>query len=180
MSKQVSQRRQLQYLILGVLGMFAFAVFVMPPIYSVFCEITGLNGKPNATAASASGVRTDLSRQVTVEFVTAVDAGLPWSFVGNSKSIDVHPGQIQQVSFHVHNYSDERITARAVPSISPAAGAAHLKKTQCFCFREQTLAAGASADMPVIFYIDPDLPKGIETITLSYRFYRQPDAVAKG
>jgi cytochrome c oxidase assembly protein subunit 11 len=180
MTKQTSQKRQLQYLVLGVLGMFAFAVFVMPPIYRVFCELTGLNGKPNTSAASASLAPQDLSRSVTMEFVTAVDAELPWTFVGERKVLEVHPGQINHLTFHVQNTSSERITARAIPSISPAAAASHLKKTECFCFRVQTLDAGASADMPVVFYIDPDLPKGIKTVTLSYRFYRQPDVAAKG
>lgn len=178
MSQERVQQRQLRYLIGGVVLMFAFAVFAMPPMYRAFCELTGLNGKPSMVAAgSAQGA--DLDRTVTVEFVTSVDAGLPWTFTGDTHSIVVHPGQIQRVNFRVVNEADTSVTARAVPSIAPAAGASHLKKTQCFCFKEQTLAAGASADMPVIFYIDPDLPRQIRTVTLAYRFYRQPDAGRK-
>ncbi len=178
MSGERIPKRQLQYLAGGVLMMFAFAVFAMPPMYRAFCELTGLNGKPSMTAAGAAAA-VDLDRTVTVEFVTSVDAGLPWTFTGDTRSIEVHPGQIQHVSFHVVNEAGTAVTARAVPSIAPAAGASHLKKTQCFCFKEQTLAAGASADMPVIFYIDPDLPRQIKIVTLAYRFYRQPDAGQK-
>lgn len=180
MAADASQRRQLGYLALAVAGMFAFAVWIMPPIYRVFCELTGLNGKPLVAAAATKGLRADLSRSVTVEFVTSVDAGLPWQFSGATHAIDVHPGEIHQVSFHVRNLSGERSTGHAVPSISPAVATSHLKKTQCFCFSQQTLEAGAELDMPVIFYIDPDLPAQVGTVTLAYRFYRQPDAGSKG
>lgn len=173
-----AQRRQLRTMLVVVAGMFAFAVFVMPPIYRVFCELTGLNGKTEDRAAAAS-TRVVSGRDVSVEFLTSVDAGLPWDFVGERHVVSVHPGQIQRVNFHVVNRSDHAVTGRAVPSVSPAAAAAYLKKTQCFCFQEQTLAAGASADMPVVFYLDPDLPAQIHTVTLAYRFYRQPDAGRK-
>lgn len=174
MSEDRTQKRQLGYLVGGVVLMFVFAVFAMPPMYRAFCELTGLNGKPSMVAAGAAR-SVDLDRTVTVEFVTSVDAGLPWQFAGETRSIQVHPGQIQRVNFRVSNEADAAVTGRAIPSIAPAVGASHLKKTQCFCFEEQTLAAGASADMPVVFYIDPDLPQQIKTVTLAYRFYRQPD-----
>lgn len=179
MSAQANLDRQLRFLLLAVAGMFAFAVFAMPPIYRVFCELTGLNGKPAAQAAEALA-NTDLGRTVQVEFVTSVEAGLPWDFVGTDPVIRVHPGQIQRINFRVRNRGDQAITGRAIPSVSPAVGASHLKKTQCFCFESQTLAAGESVDMPVIFYVDPDLPRQVGTITLAYRFYRQPDAAPKG
>ncbi|MEO7824471.1 MAG: cytochrome c oxidase assembly protein [Paraperlucidibaca sp.] len=168
------QKRQLRLLLLSVVGMFIFAVFLMPPLYDAFCELTGLNGKPNSTAAAASR-EVDLNRTITVEFLTSVDAGLPWQFKGERNAIDVHPGQINTVSFEVVNNADEAVIGRAIPSISPALGASHLKKTECFCFREQTLQAGQTLDMPVVFYIDPDLPKSVKTITLAYRFYRHQD-----
>ena len=170
------QKRQLRMLLLSVVGMFAFAVFLMPPLYDAFCELTGLNGKPNTTAAAASQ-EVDLNRTITVEFLTSVDAGLPWQFKSEKNAVEVHPGQINKVSFDVVNNAGTAVTGRAIPSISPALGASHLKKTECFCFREQTLAAGQTLDMPVVFYIDPDLPKSVKTITLAYRFYRHPDKV---
>lgn len=181
MSEGAAQRRQVRYLLLTVAGMFAFAVFAMPPIYRVFCELTGLNGKPVAATASAgAALRPDLARRVTVEFVTSVDAGLPWQFSGERRAIEVHPGEVHQVSFRVRNLSDARTTGHAVPSVAPAVATSHLKKTQCFCFDRQTLSAGESLDMPVIFYIDPDLPRQVRTVTLAYRFYRQPDAGGEG
>jgi cytochrome c oxidase assembly protein subunit 11 len=174
MTMPATQKRQLRLLLLSVVGMFVFAVFVMPPLYDAFCELTGLNGKPNSTAAEASR-EVDLNRTVTVEFLTSVDAGLPWQFKGKRNAIVVHPGQINTVSFEVVNNADQAIIGRAIPSISPAQGARHLKKTECFCFREQTLQAGQTLDMPVVFYIDPDLPINVKTITLAYRFYRHQE-----
>ena len=172
------QKKQLGWLVMSVVGMFAFAVFVMPPMYEAFCELTGLNGKPSL-ANAVNKPDEALDRTVTLEFVTSVDSGLPWTFRGDQKSIDVHPGQIQRISFRVENTADHVVTGRAVPSIAPASGTAFVKKTQCFCFEQQTLNAGQMVDMPVVLYIDPALPKNIKTITLAYRFYRQPDAGQK-
>ncbi len=175
MTQTTAARKQLAWMTGGVLLMFAFAVFAMPPIYRVFCEITGLNGKPSAMAAAASS-SVDLDREITVEFITMVDAALPWQFSSERRVIKVHPGEIHQVSFSVTNQSHVPVTGKAIPSVAPSAGAAHLKKTECFCFIEQTLAAGESMEMPLVFYIDPDLPRQIGTVTLAYRFYRQADA----
>ena len=168
------QKRQLRMLLLSVVGMFAFAVFLMPPLYDAFCELTGLNGKPNATAAVASQ-EVDLNRNITVQFLMCLDSGLSWKLNNKKNAVERHPGQINKVSFDVVNNAGTAVTGRAIPSISPALGASHLKKTECFCFREQTLAAGQTLDMPVVFYIDPDLPKSVKTMTLAYRFYRHPD-----
>lgn len=174
MTMPARQKRQLRVLSLSVVGMFVFAVFIMPPLYDAFCELTGLNGKTNNTAAAATS-EVDLERTITVEFLTSVDAGLPWQFTGERNAIEVHPGQINTVNFAVVNNAGQAIIGRAIPSVSPAQGASHLKKTECFCFREQTLQAGQTLDMPVVFYIDPDLPKSIKTITLAYRFYRHQE-----
>lgn len=175
MTQTPAARKQLIWMTGGVLLMFVFAVFAMPPIYRVFCEITGLNGKPSAMAAGES-TSVDLDREITVEFITIVDSGLPWQFTSERRVMKVHPGEIHQVNFAVSNQAGVPVTGKAIPSVAPSAGAAHLKKTECFCFIEQTLAAGESMDMPLVFYIDPALPKQIGTVTLAYRFYRQADA----
>lgn len=159
-----------------VVAMFLFAVFVMPPIYDVFCEITGLNGKGSNEAAVAS-VRTDISRTVNVEFLVNTDSGLPWDFRRGVPAVRVHPGEITKTAFFVKNRDWRTISGRAVPSISPSEAAQYFKKTECFCFSEQRLEGGAEKSMPMIFYIDPALPKHITTITLSYTFYNQSDRV---
>lgn len=163
-------RRLLVKLGAVVVGMFLFAVFIMPPIYDVFCELTGLNGKTSNQAATAP-VASDQSRMVTVEFLVDTDKALPWDFRHGVAAVRVHPGEITKTMFYVTNRDTKAITGRAVPSISPNEAAQYFKKTECFCFLEQRLEGGAEKAMPMIFYIDPALPKHITTVTLSYKFY---------
>lgn len=167
-------RRLLLRLGTVVVAMFGFAVFVMPPIYDVFCELTGLNGKGSNKAAAASTV-VDASRTLTMEFLVDTDKALPWDFTHETAALKVNPGQITKTLFFVKNRDSRAITGRAVPSISPSEAARYLKKTECFCFREQRLEAGESREMPVIFYVDPAIPRHITTVTLSYKFYNLTD-----
>lgn len=157
-----------------VVAMFVFAVFLMPPIYDVFCEITGLNGKTGGKAAAVSA-SVDDSRRLTMEFLVATDKALPWDFSYEAPAVKVHPGQITKTMFFVENRDSRAITGRAVPSVSPSEAARYVKKTECFCFREQRLEAGERKAMPMIFYIDPAIPAHIKTVTLSYTFYNLTD-----
>jgi cytochrome c oxidase assembly protein subunit 11 len=157
-----------------VVGMFVFAVFLMPPIYDVFCELTGLNGKGASKAAVASST-IDEDRTLKMEFLVATDKALPWDFSYETPVVQVHPGAITKTMFFVKNRDNRAITGRAVPSVSPNEAARYVKKTECFCFREQRLEAGEEKAMPMIFYIDPAIPKHITTVTLSYKFYNLTD-----
>jgi len=163
-------RRLLMRLMLVVVGMFIFAVFLMPPIYDVFCELTGLNGKTSGKAAVAPTVA-DMSRQITVEFLVDTDKELPWDFTYETPAMKVHSGEISKTLFFVKNRSNDAIVGRAIPSISPNEAAQYFRKTECFCFAEQRLEGGATKSMPMIFYVDPAIPKHITTVTLSYKFY---------
>lgn len=161
-----------------VLGMFVFAVFIMPPIYDAFCELTGLNGKSSMKVAAAPTV-VDQSRRLTVEFLVSTDKALPWEFRHEKPAVRVHPGEITKVMFFVKNRDSKAITGRAVPSVSPNEAAQYLKKTECFCFREQRLEGGEEKAMPMIFYIDPAIPAHITTVSLSYKFYKQAPAASR-
>lgn len=169
--------RSVRRLALWAVAMFGFA-FAMVPLYNVMCEVTGLNGKTNSSAAQVSAVEVDEERVITVQFVTVASQGMPWKFQPEVRSIRVHPGEITQVNFYVQNPSDNTIVGQAIPSVTPGLAAPHLLKTQCFCFDNQTLAAGAEANMPMIFYLDPALPKHINTVTLSYTMFDVTDRVA--
>ena len=160
-------------LLLIVAGMFAFAMFVMPPMYTVFCKVFSINGKPSLVAAKLPDMPADMSRRITVQFLADTDAGLPWDFRYNEPAVMFHPGEIVKTSFHVRNREATMVVARAVPSISPAEATPYFHKTECFCFSVQRLNGGEEKDMPLIFYVDPALPKGITTITLAYKFYNQ-------
>lgn len=167
-------RRLLLKLGVVVVGMFGFAVFVMPPLYDAFCELTGLNGKVSGKAAAPTA-QVDDSRRLTMQFLVDTEKALPWDFQYETPSVSVYPGQITKTMFFVKNRDSQAITGRAVPSISPAEAARYVKKTECFCFREQRLEAGEGKAMPMIFYVDPAIPRHITTVTLSYKFFKLTD-----
>ena len=170
--QEKANKRLVKKLLVSVLAMFGFA-FALVPLYDVFCDLTGLNGKTGRVAADvAEKSSVDLDRVVTVEFTTTVSPGLPWSFESEVFKVDVHPGQIEGVTFVVRNLVDKPVTGRAVPSLAPGQAAKFFKKTECFCFKEQTLQAGQSVEMPVRFIVDPDLPADVQTVTLSYTFFK--------
>ncbi|GAB5381803.1 MAG: cytochrome c oxidase assembly protein [Aliiglaciecola sp.] len=153
-----------------VFGMFGFA-FALVPLYEVFCEITGINGKTSDTAAVYEAVEVDRSRVITVEFITRTNTGMPWEFTAQTRKIEVYPGEMNQVDFYVKNSTAKDYVAQAIPSVSPGTAALYVNKTECFCFNHQPLKAGEEALMPMKFYIDPQLPKDIKFFTLQYTLY---------
>ena len=153
-----------------VVGMFGFG-FALVPLYDVFCDLTGINGKTNDTAAVYEGVAVDKSRMVTVEFITRNNKGMPWQFAAETKRVQVHPGEMHQVNFTAHNPASRAIVGQAVPSVSPGTAAIYLNKTECFCFEQQPLMAGEKVVMPMQFYVDPQLPEDIEFFTVQYTLY---------
>lgn len=161
-----------------VIGMFGFG-FALVPLYDVFCEVTGINGKTKSTASSYEAVIVDENRLVTVEFITRTNTGMPWVFKTETKQVKVHPGEMAQVDFYAKNPTVRNIVGQAVPSVSPGVAATYLNKTECFCFNNQPLAAGEDVIMPMIFYVDPQLPKDITFFTLQYTFYDVTEAAAE-
>ncbi len=157
-------------LIVIVIGMFGFG-FALVPLYDVFCDVTGINGKTENSAAVYKSVDIDTSREVTVEFITRTNSGMPWEFRAETKRVKVHPGELNTVSFYVRNPASSNIIAQAIPSVSPGTAALYLNKTECFCFNQQPLDAGSEAYMPMQFYVDPQLPKDITYFTLQYTLY---------
>lgn len=168
-------------LLLLVAGAFLFA-FALVPLYNVLCDVTGFNGKtagpgrdgfgPGGLAASSTTPpQVDASRSIRVEFTGTVMPGLPWDMRPLTLSLDVHPGDMQQVIYLVRNTSDHPITGQAVPSISPGLAARHFEKIECFCFAQQSLGPGEAREMPVAFVIKPDIDPEISQLTLSYAFF---------
>lgn len=161
------RRRTVQQLLLVAVGMFGFG-FLLVPMYDVFCEITGLNGKTNSgpVAFEESVVE---NREVEVEFLVTSQGG--FDFAPPSPRMTVKPGKMYSADFFAKNLGELPRTAQAVPSVSPAVAAKYFIKTECFCFEQQQFGAGEGKDMPVRFIVDPDLPGDVETITLSYTLY---------
>lgn len=152
-----------------VVVMFGFG-YLMVPIYNVLCDAWGLNGKTGGQIKT-NAAQIDTSRWVTVEFVATTNAHLPWKFYPMEAKVKVHPGQTKQVAFFAENESGRTMTVQAIPSVSPGEVAKYMKKTECFCFNRQTFKSGESMEMPLIFHLDPDLPKNIHTVTLSYTMF---------
>ncbi len=166
-----ANRRLIARLVLLVFAMFGFG-FALVPLYDVFCEITGLNGKTGiADARSIRAADVDTSRMVTVEFTGNTANGLPWEFRPQVSSMQVRPGEVAAAVYIARNTAGRPIVGRAIPSVTPGKAAAHFKKTECFCFTEQTLQAGETKAMPVRFVVEHDLPRDIRTVTLSYAFF---------
>jgi cytochrome c oxidase assembly protein subunit 11 len=159
-------------------GMFAFA-FALVPLYDVFCDITGLNGKTSSRAQSLVDQEVDASRMVTVQFITRGSQGLPWHLEVDTRQIRLHPGQREEVFFTFRNNGDEATRARAVPSVSPSEASLHMRKLTCFCFQEQQLAAGEGLKAPLVFQLTRDLPADIKTVTLVYTLYPVQPAEAE-
>jgi cytochrome c oxidase assembly protein subunit 11 len=161
--------KTLTKLVVVTLGMFGFG-FALVPFYYKICEATGINS--GAEQSLAQNTQVDSSRWVTLEFDANTNAALPWQFGPAQRSLKVHPGQLVQVEYEVTNTSDQAIVGHAVPSYGPARAAAFFRKIECFCFTPQTLAAGETRRMPVLFVLDPAMDRDVHTVTLSYTFFR--------
>lgn len=158
---------------IGMVGMSFLAV----PLYRMFCQVTGYGGTTNRATGAADRV---LDRMVTVRFDGTVDKALDWSFKPEQVSQTIHIGQSSLAFFKAKNLSDKPITARATYNVSPDKAGIYFKKIQCFCFTEQILQPGESADMPVTYFVDPSIADDpdlddVTTITLAYTFYRWDD-----
>lgn len=157
-------------LLLTVAGMFAFG-FALVPLYDVFCEVTGFNGRTNNEAVAVTHTEVDKSRTVNVQFITRNAQGIPWKFQPSVKQVKVHPGEVRVVNFLAGNPTGTDMVAQAIPSVAPAEASLYLNKVECFCFNQQPLKAGNDTKMPMQFYLDPEIPDHITTLTLSYTLY---------
>lgn len=162
--------RLVRRMLFVVIGMFGFG-YAMVPIYDVFCEITGLNGKTGREAEASLGYEVDTTRAVRVEFVASLNAATSLEFRPMIKTMEVHPGQVYEMNYFAANHTPQPMVGQAVPSVAPGAAASYFNKTECFCFTRQEFPAGEGREMPVRFVVDPALPKHIETLTLSYTFF---------
>ena len=156
-------------LLLLTIAMFGFG-FALVPIYSVFCDVTGLGGRTGDTADTVvEHPVTD--REVRLEFIASVDRSAPFDFRPEAGSMQIQPGRIYEAEYWARNRRDQAIVAQAVPSVAPGLAAQYLKKIECFCFSEQAFEAGEGRDLEVRFMIDPALPLHIDTLTLSYALF---------
>ncbi|RCU51113.1 cytochrome c oxidase assembly protein [Corallincola holothuriorum] len=175
----VSHKPLLWRLGFAVLGMFGFA-FALVPLYDVFCDLTGLNGRTSGEVAVYDGPIVDTSRLVTIEFIARTQGSMPWRFEPVVRRMAVHPGELHIAEFEVQNLTSTQMVGQAVPSVSPGTLATYLNKTECFCFNQQPLAAGETKALPLRFFIDNDIPDDVTTLTLSYTLFDITESLAGG
>lgn len=170
-SNNTSNTRLVTRLVLTVVGMFGFG-WALVPLYNVFCEWTGLNGKTGGPYAyEAESAQVDTSRLVTVQFTASNNGGMSWEFRPAQAQVQVHPGQLNEVKFIARNPTGSAMVGQAVPSVSPFRAADYLHKTECFCFTQQKLEAGEEIEMPLLFFVDKALPQDVSKLTLSYTLF---------
>jgi cytochrome c oxidase assembly protein subunit 11 len=170
MNRTDANRAILKKLLVVTLLMFGFG-YALVPLYKKICEVTGVNDFGKASLPLANS-QIDESRLVTLEFDANLRSDLPWRFRPLQASMTVHPGQIVQVMYEVRNASDQPIAGQAIPSYGPQAAGQFVRKLDCFCFTKQTFGPGEVRQMPVVFVIEPGLPKDVNTVTLSYTFFK--------
>jgi cytochrome c oxidase assembly protein subunit 11 len=160
-------------------GMFGFG-FALVPMYRAICSITGINNlvQRDVGEREARNTQVDASRTISIEF--DANARGPLQFKPEQSNLDVHPGEVMTVMYRVTNQQNRTVQAQAIPSYAPMQATEYFRKIQCFCFSQQTLAANETRRMPVVFVVDPKLPKDVRTITLSYTFFEltAPKSVA--
>ena len=164
-------------LCLMVLGMVGF-VIALVPLYDLFCEITGLNGKTGGPYTfDEAKAAPDTSRLIRVNFLTNTNEGMVWKFWPEKGAVRVNPGAANTVSFFVKNTTDKVMVGQAIPSVVPGSAAEFFHKTECFCFEQQVLQPGEEMEMPMRFIVGHELPKNISSINLSYALFDVTDSV---
>ena len=161
-NKRLSRR-----LALVAIGMFGFA-FALVPFYNQICVALGINSIEKADTVANTQV--DRSRTITIELDSNTH-NLPWRFRPLQGYVKVHPGELTTVEYEIVNVREAPVTGQAVPSYGPQRAGEYFQKVECFCFTQQTLAPGETRRMPVVFVVDPKLPKDVNTIALSYTFF---------
>ncbi|MGM9488946.1 cytochrome c oxidase assembly protein [Ideonella sp. YS5] len=165
-------RQMVAKLLVVVVAMSAFG-YALVPMYKHICEALGINvlslGENGGKRERPANTQIDTSRSITVEF--DANARGPWDFRPAVASVQVHPGELATVMYEFRNRQDRTMAAQAIASYAPHQAAAHFNKLECFCFNEYTLKPGEAREWPVVFYVDPKLPKDVTTITLSYTFF---------
>jgi cytochrome c oxidase assembly protein subunit 11 len=173
-------RRRNARVVLLSLGLFAAMsglVVASVPLYRLFCQVTGYGGTTRTAVAAPDAVP---GTAITVRLDANVNAGLPWRFFAEKRQVTLALGEIATMVYRAENLSDEPVVGTATFNVTPFAAGPYFNKIQCFCFVEQRLGPGASAELPVTFFVDPAIledpeAKHLRTITLSYTFFRTPD-----
>jgi cytochrome c oxidase assembly protein subunit 11 len=164
-------RKLMGKLLVIAFGMLGFG-FAMVPMYRQICDALGIT---QSRTVASTNTQVDTSRDVNVELL-ATSAGLPWRFEAVQSELKVHPGEYRTVSYRVVNTLDRKVVAHAVMNTAPNEAMKYIEKLECFCFSDQTLAAGEAREMPVVFRVKANAPKDLTTVSISYTFFEKKAA----
>jgi cytochrome c oxidase assembly protein subunit 11 len=167
----------LKLIVIGTV-MFGFS-YALVPVYRQMCELLGINvlTQKDGTVKAPANTQVDLARTINVELDSNSQG--PWRFRPTQRSIAVHPGEMATVIYEVVNTQARTVKAQAIASFAPQSATPFFKKVECFCFKEQVLGPNEARQMPVVFFIDPKLPRDVKDITLSYTFFEIEGAAKK-
>jgi cytochrome c oxidase assembly protein subunit 11 len=169
-----SRNQWMAYALTGLVALMVGGAYASVPLYSIFCKVTGYGGTTQRAADNPKGV---IAREMTVSFDDNIAAGLPWTVVP-AQPLTAKIGTVNTAIFTATNHSDKVVTGMAVFNVTPELTGSYFNKIQCFCFTQQTLQPGETVQMPVTYFVDPDIDKSddlhtVKNITLSYTFYEQ-------
>jgi cytochrome c oxidase assembly protein subunit 11 len=177
---QAGIKQTVKKLLAIVVGMSLFA-WALVPLYDLFCEITGLNGKTGGPYTfDPATTEPDKTRLVKVNFITNANAGMAWEFWPEHGGVRVHPGELKEVSFFVKNTTNKVMMGQAIPSLVPVSATEYFHKTECFCFEQQVLQPGEEMEMPMRFIVGRELPKNVQSISLSYALFDITESMPAG
>jgi cytochrome c oxidase assembly protein subunit 11 len=148
--------------------MFGFG-FALVPLYDKICEVTGINQLVRKDELTSTQI--DTTRLVTIEFDANVRGDIDWRLTALQRRVAAHPGEMVQVVYELSNPTGVTVAGQAIPSYGPPHAGQYVKKLDCFCFTQQEIRAGETRRMPVVFVVDPSLPRDVGTITLSYTMF---------
>ncbi len=181
--KKTSRNRWTAFAATGVVAAMVGLSYAAVPLYQLFCKVTGFGGTTQVATAPAPA--TVSNRVIRVTFDATVNSALPWRFVPLRQSVDLKVGEQILVHYRATNLSDKPVTGMASFNVTPHKMGAYFDKVECFCFTEQTLKPGESVDMPVVFYLDPELIQNrnlsdVTDVVLSYTFFRAGPSIPEG
>ncbi len=174
--KEIEARNKKTVLyVLAFVGFMIGVAYASVPLYDLFCRVTGYGG---TTQVADSTNVTPIDRKMTIRFRTGTARNMPWNFGVEATSVDLKVGEEGFINFTAHNPTGKPVAGTAVYNVTPLIAGKYFKKVQCFCFGEQILVPGQKMNMPVLFFVDPEIDndpnlKDVKTITLSYTFFRK-------
>ncbi len=171
--KTMDPKRKTMFKLVGVVVFMGAMAWAAVPAYNFFCKVTGFGGVTNTADAGSDTV---LDKEVTIRFDASLNSGMPWEFKPVEREMKIRLGETGLAFYEAYNPTDRPVAGQASYNVTPYSAGGFFTKIECFCFTEQVLMPGERVDMPVTFYVDPDIAtdmdgKYVHTITLSYTFY---------